>query len=611
MSNGERKYVNNTNKFLIRALICIGLVTIMPISVWGAEEQGNINLYEVFSNKAEQMKTQVGSQIYKWSMNLPGDAIIYKSNKANNFEMNTESYQSMVRLQVVKNESKGTLEEILYAIQTRMVSQYNLDIPYGRKEYVYTIEKDQDGKGYIRIVRSSQQYDYMYVGEVADSIGDYIENRIYIENEYIYNLEIEMGGKFFQEHPEMFEKLISSFIVSFDSTNPHIKELSDSVSTERIHRNESYGWEINVKPYWRAEGIPGGRIQHFGVVYSDEELYGVSEEEVEKEDKNTIEEIQVYLISSIEQGQTLDQWVEKEIQYMSKYQNKKTFTILSRKSEVLGQTPVVRVVIEYQGIKKEPFIQEYLYTIGNGYKYRVIATIPYQKYTDEKVRKTYSEMLDSFRLIDAKSKYLGNIQDTRHWFVSEEWKTVKMKQYTFSTKIPKSWAVFDKNQNLYDNNQEMIHSYQPYSRMDLTMVVGLNTQDFKEFLKDVVKRFIESDEVRAGLADIKIASGKQNGVEVYRVHLEYNMDTLEKFMELDKTKKYEYNDLLNEYIYVAKIGNDVYLQNIRIPLANITSESKKEAESIWSHTEMGKMNISKLISKWKEHVIKEFENEKK
>jgi homocitrate synthase NifV len=110
------------------------------------------------------------------------------------------------------------------------------------------------------------------VDEAAEELRDYIENRIYVTNNYIYNLTISMNGEFYKQHEEMFDKLSSSFKLSFDEKNPYIKELSDSVSTTREYKNTSYGWKLVMSPYWKVEGTPNARNQSFRPVYSDEEL---------------------------------------------------------------------------------------------------------------------------------------------------------------------------------------------------------------------------------------------------------------------------------------------------------------------------------------------------
>jgi hypothetical protein len=144
------------------------------------------------------MKNEVGSRIYKWSMHLPDDAIVYKSDRVNYFNMSTISYKSSVGLEVNKNKDKLSLEDELYQMQNN--SDREDFGEWGDKEFAVDIAKDESGQRYIRIIKSSKGYDYFMVDEAAEELRDYIENRIYVTNNYIYNLTISMNGEFYKQH---------------------------------------------------------------------------------------------------------------------------------------------------------------------------------------------------------------------------------------------------------------------------------------------------------------------------------------------------------------------------------------------------------------------------
>lgn len=617
-------------KKLLSIIICVFiLVGVIAPSSYAVGENGKIDLYEVFSNKEDQMKTEVGSRIYKWSMHLPDDAIIYKSERVNFFNMSTNSYQSSVELEVNKNKDEVTLEEVLYNMQ------YNSGRErywfWGDKEFSVDIAKDDYGQRYIRIIKTSGFYDYYLMDEAAEEFREYIENRIYIANNYMYNLTIRMNGEFYRQHEEMFGKLVSSFKLSFDEKNPYIKELSDSVSTTREFKNTSYGWKMVMNPYWKVEGTPNARHQSFRPVYSDEELNEGNKDKVENEDEFKVPEgITVSLISSAAKGETCTKWAEKEIEEIKNNLHSGVFDILKSESKVQGNMNVHHVVVRYKTVTKKPYIMHNLYIIGNGYKYLVSAVMMEEKYQDDKKRSSFESMLESFKLDKTCiSKYLGKITSAESLINLNASKELKMKKYDFTTKVTRSWNTYNNGYGFYGgyyddyyykyyetgyggnvSNNEYVGAFEPESNIRLDMSAGLNTNDMDEIVSQRAERFLRDDEIRMGLAAVKIESAEYNGAHIYHIVKEYDLDAINKFVSEDETKVYNLERLNNEYEYIIKIGKDTYTQSIVLPVANMTSKNMLKVNNIWANTSINKINYSKLNVEWKEHKLQEFDKEK-
>ncbi|QEK12674.1 hypothetical protein FQB35_10225 [Crassaminicella thermophila] len=610
--------------FFICICLLIGLFT--P-AVYAIDDKGVIDLYEVFSSKEDRMKTEVGSRIYKWSMHLPDDAIIYKSERANFFDMSTSSYQASVELEVNKNKDELTLEEMLYKMQNDLDNHNYWN--WGDKEFVVDIENDDWGQKYIRIIKANKAYDYFMMDEAAEEFRDYIENRIYIANNYIYNLTIRMDGEFYRQHEEMFDKLVSSFKLSFDEKNPYIKELSDSVSTTREYINSSYGWKLKMSPYWKIEGTPNARYQKFAPVYSDEELDESKNNEEDKEDKLRVDEgITVRLISSVQDVGDVTKWAEKEIEILKNNYNDEVYEILKNEAKKQGNMDAYEVVIRYKTVTKNPYIVHNLYVIGNGYKYLVSATMTEEKYEDKQKRISFENMLNSFRL-DKKhlSKYLGKIVRAESLINLNELKELKMKKYDFKTKVTKGWNIFNNRDDFYYDdyyfeyddsiykgnisNNEFISAIEPLSNIRIRMSAGLNTNEIKDIVKQRAEQFLENDEIRMGLANVNIKSAKYNGVQIYYIEKEYDLDAINKFVNEDETKIYDLKELENEYEYIIKTGKDTYTQSITLPVANMTPKNRLKVDSIWENTYINDINYSKLNISWEKHDLKEFDKENK
>ncbi|WP_156778690.1 hypothetical protein [Clostridium formicaceticum] len=617
-------------KSTVILMLCLSIfISSISSFAYALEDDGVIDLYEVFSNMKDRMKTEVGSRIFKWSMHLPDDAIVYKSDRVNYFNMYTDSYKSQVSLEVTKNEQKYSLEDILYSKQMN-ANDFNYYWYFSQKEFTFNIQQDEHGEKYIRIVKMDPFYDYYLVDDAAEEFSSYIENRIYIKNDYIYNLEIHMEGKYYRENPEMFSKLASSFILNYDETNPYIKELSDSVSEPRLYENTSYGWEITVNPYWKEEGISNARVQQFTAVYSHEEIYGseeAQEYETTPESYQPFREgISVSLVSSALPHETIEDWGQQEIDQLQQNYNEKVYEILLTEKVTLGDVEGYRVKVKYNTVSNNPYVVDTLYVIGNGYKYRIVATISDKKYKEPNTNEAFETMLKSFRLTNQRSQYLDKILDPTDLIDWNAAKEIKTKKYNFKATLTRKWHTYDNfysggygyysYYDYYDKyyyapmgNQESVSAYQTGNNMNLIMMAGFDTRNLEDSIKEYVKNLLERDEVRIGLATVDIASTTVGGIEIYRIITEYDLAAINQFAKDDETKSYDYSQLTNQYIYMMKIGNDLYTQTVSIPLANTTDYTKSEMEKVWKNTQIAGINYSQQIKNWNRHDHSEFQDQ--
>lgn len=593
-------------------------------AVQAKDDDGKIDLYQVFSNKSDQMKTEVGSRIYKWSMHLPDDGIVYKSDRANYFNMATSSYKSSVQLQVEKNKDELSLEECLYKMQNNMNKYYYRFEQ--EKELVIDIAEDSLGEKYIRIIKSNPYIDYYLMDTAAQELGEYVENRIYIKNSYIYNLTIVMNGRFYKEHEEMFEKLASSFKLSFDEKNPYIKELSDSVSETREYKNTSYGWKLMMSPYWKVDGAPNARTQKLISVYSDDELGDVKKDQEKIQEVIRVPEgVTVSLISSAEKDETASKWAQEEMQVLKDKYNEGVYEILSNEAKKQGDINVHHVIIQYKTVTRNPYVVHSLYAIGNGYKYLVTATMKEEQYKDASKRAAFENMISSFTLDKTcLSEYLGRIITAKSLINLNDSKEIKMKKYDFGTKVTKSFNTSSEEQDFYFyeymyynygykgniSNSEYISASDPVSNINISMNAGLDTMQMKEAIKNRAEIYLNDNEIRMGLATLKIKSAQHNGAEIYYIEKEYDLNAIKDFVKEDNTKVYDLEQLRNQYEYIIKIGKDTYTQSITLPVANLTLINKAKVSNIWVNTSINKVNYSKLTLNWSDHKLEDFDKEK-
>lgn len=594
--------------------------------VYAKDDSGNIDLYEAFSDKKDMMKTEVGSRIYKWCMHLPDDAIIFKSDRANSFQMQTTSYNANVELEINKNKDKLSLEDLLYSMQNKSSEDYS----FGREENELSISiaKDNFNEKYIKIIKSVQNSNFFSVVQEEEELGEYVEERIYIKNNYIYDLSVSMDGEFYKKHNDMFEKLISSYKLSYDAKNKYIKELSESVSTTREFKNKNYGWKITMSPYWKVDGTPNARCQNFSPVYSDEELNQNKKSQDENEFK-VPEGITVNLVGSANEGDTAEKWAKEEIQSLKDNYNKDVYDILENKARMQGNMKVYDVKVRYKLVTKKPYIVHNVYVIGNGYKYLLSSTMMEEKYKNDKKRSSFYNMLNSFRLQRTyKSKYLGEMVIGKSLINLNSEKDIKMKKYNFKTKVTKSFNTpnyeYDMGNIYFDESRYLEYGYsgrvsndeskvlfENSSNIQVSMFAGLNTDKIDDIVKSKAQVLLENDEVNMGLAKVKIKSSEYNNAKLYYIEKEYNLDAINKFVKEDSTKEYDLRHLRNEYTRIIRIGKDIYTETVEIPVSNMTDKNKVKCNNIWNDTRINDVNYSTKNVQWKEHKLQEFDKDKK
>ncbi|MCX7884484.1 MAG: hypothetical protein N2448_05580 [Caloramator sp.] len=608
-------------------IVAVVMAAIIPVYSFAQDDDGKIDLYKAFSNQNDIMKNQVGSRVYKWSMYLPDDGMVYKSDRANFFNMSTNSYRANIQLMVSKNEDELTLEDILYKMQNNSRQQNNYWI-WGDKEYNMEIATDSNKQRYIKVVKTEKAFDHFLIDKVAEEFSDYTENRIYIANNYIYNLTVQMQGEFYRGHQDMFNKLVNSFKTSYDTNNSNIKELSDSVSTTREFKNTSYGWKMTLSPYWKVDGVPNSRNQNFSPVYSDEELNMMNTKD-ENNDVKITEGITVSLISSCDNKETASIFAQKEIDMIKNNYNINAYEILKNEPFKNNGMDAQRVVIRFKTTTNNPYVVSSLYAVGNGYKYLVNATIKDDKYKDANKRKDFDNMIESFTLDSSLlSKYLGKIVSADTLIDFNATKELKTKKYDFKTKLNKGWDIFSKNSEFlgfdnrymlmdmpveyyFDNdnvsNIEFISAFEPASNINISMMAGLNANPIEDIVSDNVSGFLRDSDIAIGIAKVKIQSAEYNGAQIFKISKEYDIKEINDFVNSDKTKIYNLDKTNNVYKYIVKIGKDTFTQTIMIPVSRTSDKNMQKIKSIWENTTINKINYSKLSLNYKDRKLSEFD----
>ncbi len=500
----------------------------------------------------------------------------------------------------------------------------------GDKEFEIDIAKDKNGQRYLRIIEGGGYYDFFSMNITNDGeFKEYIENRIYVANKNIYKLTVHMNREFYLRHEEMFDKLTSSFKLSFDEKNPLIKELSDSLSTVREFKNTNYGWKIKLSPYWKSLGSSNARNQLFYPVYSDEELkQGNEEDQANKEkdsDNNVSELISISLIGSASPGEDAAKWAENEIKSFKSNYNAAVYDIISQKEYLQNGFNVYQLSIRFKTMPQSPYIGNYLFVVGNGYKYILSAVMADDIYLDKEKKDKFDFMFKSFTLDKSLlSKYIGKITLAENVMNLNEEKEISMENHGFSTKVKRNWNTRPSRSSSDDSNlylmlmlnyeigdYEYLKASEPDSNINLNMSAGAVTESVEDVISLIAEGLQDSDEIRSGIVKYQISSTISGDATIYKLSGEYDIKAVQKVNTEEKKKKYDFDRIKNEYIYIVKIGEKVYVQSISIPVANTSPENLKKAEDIWKNTIINKTNYSSLKLTWKRHSLDEFESKNK
>lgn len=615
----------------------------MNNSACAAEDDGNIDFFKVFSKDDENID-RIGSRIYNWSIYLPSAAEIFKNSKATDFNMSISNSDTEVSVQVLKNINDLTLEEI-YALLTTAVDggsfsshtwKYDMDHVCSAR-----IERDKYNNRFI-IITSVIPAEDLPTGpdyENDDFKGTYLEQRIYLgENngiKYIYLVDISIDLEFYTQHKALFLKIANSFRTAFDEKNPNLKDLSDQVTAYRKYCNRMYGWEIELAPYWKSQGIENAKQQVFIPLYSDKELgsgdsaagaaesAGSAEGNPSDQGESRVKEfLRVTVVSSIPQGETFEEWVGQEIRNKQLNYKETLYEQLGALQELRISNAKGKLLISrIRNNSKYNMIEGLLFVEGNGYRYQVVLCIKESKYIEKEGNETFYRMIKSFQLCDAKSKYIGDFWAPESVYDYNGSKGVSMKKYSLKTVTGNSWInpegmwegmIDDEHEEYgdlprsgfglsYFSNYESLDLTEVKSGAELSIAGVLTSRPFDEIMKDLLRALslAEPEKSEGQISKVSVHKAKvNNDITVYRIIENHNIANMELLSKKDGKKFFNYDDLTDTYMYIFKVGDDLYFLEFSIPLINTSQSNIEKLREVWQEVTVDDINVGRLATKW-------------
>ncbi|ABP67886.1 hypothetical protein Csac_2308 [Caldicellulosiruptor saccharolyticus DSM 8903] len=617
--------VKKLKRFLIASLLVTFLISLVAPFSFAQDDDGVIDFYTVFS-KDDVNKNRVGNSIYNWSIYMPQDAYINKDPKGSYFSMSSSSYKANISVEAILNkEGFSSLDEILL---------YGSDIinNYGSVSKIYSLKKgkDKNGQEYIEITSVYTDSFYVFVDE-EESSGTFNFTRIYLSKNkkynYIYRLTISMDLNFYTEHKNLLYKIADSFELQFDSKNPNIKDLADNVTSWRVHKNTSYGWQIDLPPYWKSTDIYNleynSSTQSFAPLYTDEEM-GLNTQKqqdvVTTPPQGEQQEYDEYLSVSFvaNSNVSFDKWVELEMKNVELY-NKSLCKIISSKTLNINGAKAKLFELNIRKSLQKNFVEKRMYVDFNNNKYFVKLYVKEDKYNKDKQK--YDRIINSFKPIPAKSKYLDSILWTGDLKPQSTSKTVKLSKAPFEMNISKDYktnipyyyysyytqvinaTALPISQGISDVETITLYNT-PYST--LTINGGINLDPAEKIIKNAMQAWVESNEYKSKTVDMSLQKYSTGELTIYKFTYVYNLSKLPNLAKGNPNRDFNFLSLQNRVIYMIKYKQYYYTIDLSVPVLywnNITLDNfVKSINTI----KIDKVNFSKLNMKFVNEDLEKF-----
>lgn len=572
-------------KVLIFSLMFVFLLS--SFAAYAQDDDGVIDFYTVFS-KDDVSKNRVGNSVYNWSIYMPQDAYINKDPKGSYFSMTSNSYKSNISVEAILNkEGYSSLDDIL-AYGDDILNSY-----YGTNSKIYSLQKGKDKKNQEYIEMTSVYTDSFYVFiDEEESSGTYNLTRIYLSNNkkynYIYRLTISMDLNFYKDHKNLLYKIADSFEVNFNSKNPNIKDLADNVTSWRVHKNTSYGWQIELPPYWKTTDIYNleynSSTQSFAPLYTDEEM-GLTQQEKSQDVVTSVQQQQQqepseYLSVSYVANSPMDfnKWVDYEIKDIDLY-NKLLYKVNSVKNITIAGAKAKLYELYIQKTLKKRFIEKRLYVDWNNNKYIVRLYVEESKYNKDKQK--YDRIINSFKPNQAQSKYLSSIIWKGNISSSDSKRLIKLSKTPFEMSVAKSYRTnipyyygyynemliysktFPLDTGISDAENIVLYNGL-YSMLNITG--SINVDPLEKIIKNSMQYWVESNEYKSKTVTMNLQKYSDKDISVYKFSYLYDINKLSELAKENPNRDYNFSTLQNRILYMIKYKQYYYTIDFSVPV---------------------------------------------
>ena len=345
-------------------------------------------------------RQKVGDSYYKWSMSLPKNLKISTRNFSgtdNAFTAIDGTYSMSV---VIKKQGDETLDSIM-ASMLDDIKKYTI-VSYAKEK--------ENGQDYVKFV-------------YRDSTSTY-EERQYLKGGMIFILDL--GAKDFDTYKNSTEipALLNSFTTDF-LKDGNTEDLSDVTKDGyRTYEDKKLDWSVNVLPDWSEN--------------KDEN----KENEIEFDsDAGDNFNVKMY---SIEDGLTLDKWVDDDQKQISDDYNTDRVKVLKVEDVQINNVKCKKM---YSSIKlsDSTLYTCDLYAMGKNYRYDISWIANQDTYNDSAKNAQIESMINSFKFTEPESDDVGTLIDPDKISNTDAVRKLENKENKWYMEFPAEWTAQGNN----------------------------------------------------------------------------------------------------------------------------------------------------------------------
>lgn len=340
-------------------------------------------------------KSKMGDSYYNWSLSLPKKLKMSYRNfngTANMFSADDESYTLSVNIGKLKDETLESLlsEQIKYAKDYTILDQGIRNI---------------NGQDYVKCVAKGEKLAY--------------EDRIFIKNDRIFYLSVGVPDYNNYKNNKDLTALLDSFSLNFVKDG-NTEDLSDiNADGLRKYENKKLKWSIMVQPdMYEIKNNDRENV----VTFIDENTNAV-----------------VVNMYSVEEGLTLDKWLENEQKDIKDRYNPEYFKMESLEDGTINGVKCKKMLSSLKNSDKTLCTND-IYMLSGNYRYEFAYLLKEEDYKNPETKKKFEDMLSTFKFSEPDEDEVGKLIDPDRVKLSDSVRKIENKKYKWSLELPVSWT---------------------------------------------------------------------------------------------------------------------------------------------------------------------------
>ncbi len=524
--------VDNKKSLLLEAPVIKGGVTMVPMRFitenFGAEvgydnktksitvlkEIANGNSIKDFGLLLKKtVKSKVGDSFYNWSISLPKKLKISYRNfngTVNSFYADDDTYSLDLNIDPLEDE---TLESIL-SDEINDAEDYNI-LDQGIRSI--------DGQSYVKLAAKGDKFAY--------------ETRVFINDGKVYRIFLSVSDYTTYKNNKDMTNLLDSFSLKF-TADGSTEDLSDINSDGlRKYEDKKLKWSVSVMPdMYENKSYDKPNV----VSFYDDGKSGM-----------------VISMYSIEEGLTLDKWVEDDLKRLKEEYNPELVKVISTEESSLNGIRSKKMVSSLETNGNIKYVVDY-YVFGKNYRYEVGYLLESELYKNAEVKKKFDLMLNSFEFSEPDADAVGQLTDPDKIIMPDVTRKIENKENKWSFQIPASLTSRDagtSSLSIYTNKEESV----------VFTILAMKGVALDSYIKQFEERIEEQDGLMGTVTVDKSENINEKGM------------AMKKYLITTKSD----DNAVKEVTYIFGKNNNVYFVDFSVKELNWCDKNIKLIDTIW------------------------------